>query len=87
MVAGSALPSIDPIAEGEEIAHYPVKAPFDGTIISKDVVIDERGQVIGYDLTAVFVEGPVAWSRQVPTEAVRSLSRDALLVDLAQVQR
>ena len=28
--------------EYEQIAHYPVQAPFAGTIIGKDVVIDER---------------------------------------------
>jgi uncharacterized protein YrrD len=59
----------------------------DGTRIGvlNDVVIDARGQVIGYDLTEVFVDGPVAWSRLVPAEAVRSLGRDALLVVLAQI--
>ncbi len=36
------LDNLDPLAEGEEISHYPVKAPFAGTIIEKDVVIDER---------------------------------------------
>lgn len=36
------LENLDPLAEGEEIAHYPVKAPFAGTIIDKEVVIDER---------------------------------------------
>lgn len=36
------LQRMDPLTEDEEIAHYAVKAPFDGTIISKDAVIDER---------------------------------------------
>lgn len=38
----AALASIDPAQQGETIAHYPVRAPFDGTIISKDVVLLER---------------------------------------------
>ena len=37
-----AIESIDPEAQGEAIAHYPVYAPLDGTIISKDVVLLER---------------------------------------------
>lgn len=36
------LEGINPLTEGEEITHYPVKAPFDGTIIGKDVVIADR---------------------------------------------
>ena len=38
-------------------------AGMDGTCVGvlNDVVIDARGQVIGYDLTEVFVDGPVAW--------------------------
>ncbi|MBI1346085.1 efflux RND transporter periplasmic adaptor subunit [bacterium] len=36
------LAQIDPAAQGEKLAHYPVMAPFDGTVISKDVVLLER---------------------------------------------
>lgn len=36
------LQDIDPGAEGEAIAHYPVRAPFDGTIIRKDAALQER---------------------------------------------
>lgn len=36
------LKDIDPIKEGEEIAHYKVRAPFDGTVIGKNVVLAER---------------------------------------------
>lgn len=36
------LEDIDPIKEGEEIAHYKVRAPFDGTVIGKNVVLAER---------------------------------------------
>lgn len=38
----SDLTDLDPIAQGEAISHYEVRAPFDSTVISKDVVIDER---------------------------------------------
>lgn len=33
---------MDPLAEGEEVAHYALTAPFDGTILAKDVVVEER---------------------------------------------
>lgn len=33
---------LDPLGQGEEVAHYAIAAPFDGTIIAKDVVRDER---------------------------------------------
>ncbi len=36
------LQNIDVVMQGEKLAHYPVTAPFDGTIISKDVVLMER---------------------------------------------
>ncbi len=40
--ADEELVEIDPAREGEKLSHYPVQAPFDGTIISKDVVLLER---------------------------------------------
>ena len=33
------MANIDPAIQGETISHYPVKAPFDGTLISKDIVL------------------------------------------------
>lgn len=36
------LKNIDPRVEGEAIAHYEVQAPFDGTIVRKNVVLQER---------------------------------------------
>lgn len=36
------LKEIDPSEMVENLAHYPVVAPFDGTVISKDVVLMER---------------------------------------------
>lgn len=34
--------TMDPLGEGEEVAHYAITAPFDGTILAKDVVARER---------------------------------------------
>jgi len=36
------IDAVDPASQGESLAHYHVTAPFDGTIISKDVVLQER---------------------------------------------
>lgn len=35
------LADIDPARQGAALAHYPIRAPFDGTIISKDVALLE----------------------------------------------
>lgn len=54
------LVSINPATQGESISHYPIKAPFDGTVISKDVVLMERvgpqNQILSIaDLSSVWV--------------------------------
>jgi cobalt-zinc-cadmium efflux system membrane fusion protein len=36
------IATIDPKTQGQAVSHYPVFAPFDGTIVSKDVVLLER---------------------------------------------
>ena len=36
------LVKIDPVAEGESISHYELRAPFDGTVLGKNVVLAER---------------------------------------------
>lgn len=36
------LAKIDPETEGENISHYEVRAPFDGTVLGKNVVLAER---------------------------------------------
>jgi cobalt-zinc-cadmium efflux system membrane fusion protein len=33
---------VDPAAQGEAISHYPIRAPFDGTVLTKDVVLHEQ---------------------------------------------
>jgi cobalt-zinc-cadmium efflux system membrane fusion protein len=54
------IANIDPKTQGQAVSHYPVFAPFDGTIVSKDVVLLERvspdRQIIGVaDLSTVWV--------------------------------
>ncbi len=55
---------MDPLAERAGIAYYPVKAPFDGTVIAKDVVLGERvgpsTQMLEVaDLSSVWVQADI----------------------------
>ena len=36
------IDAMDPLAEGENVAHYPIRAPFDGTVIGKHAVLSEQ---------------------------------------------
>lgn len=36
------IAKMDPIAEGERVAYYPVRAPFDGTVIARDAVLSKH---------------------------------------------
>jgi len=58
------LADIAPEKQGEQLAHYPVIAPFDGTIISKDVVLlehvgPERQILTIADLSTVWVTADI----------------------------
>lgn len=58
------LKEVNPEKQGEAIAHYPIVAPFDGTIISKDVVLLERvgpeSQILSIaDLSTVWVTADI----------------------------
>jgi cobalt-zinc-cadmium efflux system membrane fusion protein len=58
-----AIATIDP-AQGESVAHCPIHAPFDGTVISKDVVLLEHvgptNQILGVaDLSTVWLTADV----------------------------
>lgn len=55
------LDDIDPSKQGEALSFYPIRAPFDGTVIEKDVVLLERAlpdrRVLTIaDLSTVWVE-------------------------------
>lgn len=58
------LRNIDPKTQGETLGHYPVRAPFDGTVIAKDVVLMEQAtpsrqlfQVA--DMSTVWIEADI----------------------------
>lgn len=36
------IESVDPTTQGEAISHYPIRAPFDGTVITKDCTLREQ---------------------------------------------
>ena len=41
-ISDEEIARIDPAQQGESLSHYPIRAPFDGTILSKDVVLREQ---------------------------------------------
>jgi uncharacterized protein YrrD len=55
----------------------------DGTRIGvlNDVLIDNRGHLVGYDLSRVDITGPVAKSKRIGMEATHALGPDVLVVD------
>lgn len=66
----AALEDINPVIQGEAVSHMPIFAPFDGTIISKDVVLAERvdpeSQIFSVaDLSSVWVTADI-YEGQLP---------------------
>jgi membrane fusion protein, heavy metal efflux system len=58
------IESIDPVSQGEAISHYPIRAPFEGTVITKDIVLREQvnpdRQILSIaDLSSVWVTADV----------------------------
>jgi len=49
--------------------------------ILNDVLIDNEGQLVGYDLSKVFIEGPVADNKRISIEATHALGPDVLVID------
>ncbi len=50
-----------------------------------DVVIDDQGVVVGYDLSKVSIEGPVAKSKRIGVDATHALGPDVLVIDQARL--
>ncbi|GAB4535755.1 MAG: hypothetical protein Kow0063_20370 [Anaerolineae bacterium] len=52
-----------------------------------DVVVDNRGQLVGYDLVQAFVfsGGPSAGLKRITARATSSLGQDVLILDAAQI--
>ena len=69
------------LSASDDISGYDVVSE-DGTRIGTlgDIVFDERGQLTGYELSDVAIEGRVAVSRWIDAKATRSLGPDVLIV-------
>lgn len=64
------IAEIDPDEQGETISHYFIRAPFDGTVIAKDVTLKEQvrpdSQILSIaDLSTVWVTADI-YERNVP---------------------
>jgi len=58
------IASMDPIAEGERVAYFPVRAPFDGTVIARDAVlsrhVDAQSELVEIaDLSTVWLRADI----------------------------
>jgi len=52
-----------------------------------DVVIDADGQIIGYDLSNVSIEGPVKDSKRIHVNTTLVMGADALIVDTEKLYK
>jgi sporulation protein YlmC with PRC-barrel domain len=50
-----------------------------------DILLDEQGRFVGYQLAEVAVQGPLAQSRFIPATATQSIGKDVLLVDSSRL--
>lgn len=46
-----------------------------------DVIVDSIGHIVGYDLSNVFIEGPVKDSKRIHVNATQALGIDALIIE------
>ena len=56
--------TMDPLKEGPKLSYFPIKAPLDGTILQKDIVLDEQVDTTFFlfkiaDLTTVWLKASV----------------------------
>ena len=49
--------------------------------VLNDIVVDEAGKVVAYDLAKVYVKGPIAESKEIPFHATRSVGPDLIIID------
>lgn len=50
-----------------------------------DVVVDSIGHIVGYDLSKVFIEGPIEESKRIHVNATQAFGADALIIDTANL--
>jgi uncharacterized protein YrrD len=54
--------------------------------ILNDILVDDNGKIVGYDLSKVFIEGPIAKSKRIPFRITRSIGPDLIIVDSKQLE-
>jgi sporulation protein YlmC with PRC-barrel domain len=52
-----------------------------------DVVIDSNARIVGYHLSKVFMEGPVADTKRIHVKTTEVLGADALIIDTSKLYR
>jgi sporulation protein YlmC with PRC-barrel domain len=50
-----------------------------------DVVVNSEAQIIGYDLSKVFIDGPVTKSKRIHVNTTQELGKDALIIDASKL--
>jgi uncharacterized protein YrrD len=50
-----------------------------------DVVINSEAQIVGYDLSKVFIDGPVKKSKRIHVNTTQEFGKDALIVDASKL--
>lgn len=50
-----------------------------------DLVIDSDANIVGYDLSTVLMDGPVADSKRINVNATKVLGPDALIIDTSKI--
>lgn len=53
----------------------------------EDVVIDSNAHIVGYHLSKVFMEGPVAETKRINVKTTEILGADALIIDTSKLYR
>ena len=76
------IESVDPTDQGEAISHYPIRAPFDGTVITKDCTVREQVRpsasiLTVADLSTVWITADV-FEENVPL--LRSLDQQTVSI-------
>ncbi len=54
--------------------------------VLNDILIDDGGQIVGYDLSKVFIQGPIAESKRIAVRITRSIGPDLIIIDSKQLE-
>ncbi len=54
--------------------------------VLNDVIVNEAGKVVAYDLARVYIKGPIAASKEIPFHATRSVGPDLIIIDPSAIE-